>query len=70
MHPGKETLVTKVEKEDVLKIYPPLSSLHTLAAEEVAKKITTEQVEILKEMTSEYEQLIYELQKTKNLCYS
>jgi DNA-binding GntR family transcriptional regulator len=65
MHPGKETLVTKVEKKDVLKIYPPLASLHALAAEEVAKKITTEQVEILKEMTSEYEQLINSVQRFK-----
>lgn len=65
MRPGKETLVTKVEKEDVLKIYPPLASLQALAAEEVAKKITTEQVEILKEMTSEYEHLINSEQRFK-----
>lgn len=65
MRPGKETLVTKVEKEDVLKIYPPLASLQALAAEGVAKKITIEQVEILKEMTSEYEQLINSEQRFK-----
>jgi len=53
MHPGKKAMVTKVKKKDVLKIYPPLASLHALAAEEVAKKMTTEQIEMLKEMTSE-----------------
>jgi DNA-binding GntR family transcriptional regulator len=58
MSPGKETRVTAIKKEDVLKIYPPLASLHALAAEEVAKIITAEQNDQLKRMTTEYEQLI------------
>lgn len=58
MLPGKETRVTRIKKEDVLKIYPPLASLHALAAEEAAKVITAEQIETLKEMTNEYERLI------------
>lgn len=58
MLPGKETRVTRIKKEDVLKIYPPLASLHALAAEEATKVITTEQIETLKEMTNEYERLI------------
>lgn len=58
MRPGKETRVTKIKKEDVLKIYPPLASLHALAAEETAQIITADQIEKLKEITSEYEQLI------------
>lgn len=59
MQPGKETRVTMIKKEDVLKIYPPLASLHALAAEEAAKIITKAQIKKLKEMTKEYEQLIY-----------
>jgi Transcriptional regulators len=58
MRPGKETRVTKIKKEDVLKIYPPLASLHALAAEETAKIITTDQIEKLKEITSDYEKFI------------
>ncbi|TGA96272.1 GntR family transcriptional regulator [Sporolactobacillus shoreae] len=58
MRPGKETRVTKINKEDALKIYPPLASLHALAAEEAAKIITAEQIEKLKNITSDYEQLI------------
>ncbi|MDD9149126.1 GntR family transcriptional regulator [Sporolactobacillus sp. CQH2019] len=58
MQPGKETRVTEIKKEDVLKIYPPLASLHALAAEEAAKIVTAEQIETLKEMADEYGQLI------------
>lgn len=65
MRPGKETRVTKIKKDDVLKIYPPLAALHALAAEEVAKIITKEQVETLKEMANEYEQLINHEQRFK-----
>ncbi|AIQ12232.1 GntR family transcriptional regulator [Paenibacillus durus] len=67
MRPGKETRVTKIKKEDVLKIYPPLASLHALAAEEVAQSITAEQIETLKEMTNEYEQLINHEQRFKTM---
>ncbi len=63
MRPGKETRVTKIKREDVIKIYPPLASLHALAAEEVAKIITEEQIERLKEMTNEYEQLMNQDQR-------
>lgn len=65
MRPGKETRVTKIKKDDVLKIYPPIAALHALAAEEVAKIITKEQVETLKEMANEYEQLINHEQRFK-----
>ncbi|WKB34716.1 GntR family transcriptional regulator [Terrilactibacillus sp. S3-3] len=58
MHPGKETRVTMIKKEDVLKIYPPLAALQALAAEEAARIIMPEQIEELKTMTSRYEQLI------------
>jgi DNA-binding GntR family transcriptional regulator len=43
MQPGKETRVKRVEKEDVLKMYPTLAALHSLAAEQAAKVIEQEQ---------------------------
>lgn len=58
MHPGKETRVTMIKKEDVLNIYPPLAALQALAAEKAARVIKPEQIEKLKAMTSRYEQFI------------
>lgn len=65
MRPGKETRVTRIKKEDVLKIYPPLAVLHALAAEEAAKVITAEQLKQLKKMTDEYEHLIQQQDQFK-----
>ncbi|MDP5276810.1 GntR family transcriptional regulator [Chengkuizengella axinellae] len=55
MHPGKETKVTTITKEDVTKIYPPLATLHALAAEEVAETIPSEKIEQLKEINHQFE---------------
>ncbi|WP_141604066.1 GntR family transcriptional regulator [Terrilactibacillus laevilacticus] len=67
MRPGKETRVTKIKKEDVLKVYPPLASLQALAAEEVAKIITLDQINNLKAMTNQYEDLIHRHEQFKTM---
>lgn len=54
MHPGKETRVTIIEKDDILKMYPPLATLHALAAEYAAKIIHAEQIESLKEINMQF----------------
>ncbi|UQZ81739.1 putative HTH-type transcriptional regulator YdfH [Paenibacillus konkukensis] len=54
MHPGKETRVTMIEKEDILKMYPTLAALHGLAAEQAAQGISQEQVEILKQLNADF----------------
>ncbi|NDI36856.1 GntR family transcriptional regulator [Chengkuizengella sediminis] len=55
MRPGKETKVTTITKEDVKKIYPPLATLHALAAEEIAESISVEKIEELKEINHQFE---------------
>lgn len=67
MHPGKTTIVTPITKNDVLKIYPPLASLHSLAAEIAAEKISTEQIEKLKEINKRYEEAIMNEQPFKSM---
>ncbi|MCG9968211.1 GntR family transcriptional regulator [Pelotomaculum terephthalicicum JT] len=54
MHPGRETRVTGIEKEDILKMYPVLASLHALAAEYTAQLILPEQIEMLKELNTQF----------------
>ncbi|MCS7459841.1 GntR family transcriptional regulator [Paenibacillus doosanensis] len=54
MHPGKETRVTMIEKEDILKMYPTLAALHGLAAEQAAQGISSEQVETLKQLNADF----------------
>ncbi|MGF9916745.1 GntR family transcriptional regulator [Paenibacillus ehimensis] len=58
MHPGKETRVTLIEKEDILKMYPTLAALHGLAAEEAVKWMNSEQVETLKQLNSDFRNAI------------
>jgi len=48
MFPGKETRVTTLAKEDILKLYAPLTALHTLAAELAAENIQHEHIEQLR----------------------
>lgn len=54
MHPGKETRVTSIEKEDILKMYPTLAALHALAAEYSAQLILPDQIEMLKELNTQF----------------
>lgn len=58
MFPGKETRVTSIEKEDILKMYPTLAALYSLAAEYAAKLISLEQIEVLKEINKQFAQAI------------
>ncbi len=54
MHPGKETRVTCIEKDDILKMYPTLAVLHALAVEYVAQLIVPEQIETLKKLNLQF----------------
>jgi DNA-binding GntR family transcriptional regulator len=58
MHPGKETRVTSIEKDDILKMYPTLAALHALAAEYAAKLILPEQIETLKNLNMQFAKAI------------
>jgi DNA-binding GntR family transcriptional regulator len=62
MHPGRDTRVTTINKEDVQKMFPPLAALHALAAEQVASKILSEQIERLREINAEFAKVVEEQQ--------
>lgn len=49
-HPGKETKVTAIEKDDIFKMYSTMAVLQALASEATAKIIVPEQIEQLREM--------------------
>ncbi|MBO8155747.1 MAG: GntR family transcriptional regulator [Bacillaceae bacterium] len=69
MFPGKETKVKDIQKEDVLKIYPPLASLQSLSAEITAKIITKEEIEKLIEINNLYREAIESNQPFKAMEY-
>lgn len=54
LHPGKETRVRNIVKEDILKMYPTLAVLHALAAELAAPMIQPAQIEMLKELNERF----------------
>jgi len=54
MHPGRDTRVKTIEKEDIQKLYATLAALHSLAAETAAEHITAEQIEQLKGLNAEF----------------
>nr|WP_275983770.1 GntR family transcriptional regulator [Paenibacillus hamazuiensis] len=54
MHPGKETKVTAIEKEDIFKMYSTMAALQALAAEVTAKIIVPEQVDRLRAINMEF----------------
>jgi DNA-binding GntR family transcriptional regulator len=58
MYPGKETKVTSIDKDDILKMYPTLAALHALAAEYAAKVILPAQIEALKELNAQFAKAI------------
>lgn len=53
-HPGKETKVTVIEKEDIFKMYSTMAALQALAAEAAAKIITAEQIEQLRAINEDF----------------
>ncbi|WP_025719903.1 GntR family transcriptional regulator [Paenibacillus polymyxa] len=54
MHPGKETKVTEVEKNDIFKMYSTMAALHALAAEVTSKIIVPGQIEQLRAINLEF----------------
>lgn len=54
MHPGKDTRVNIIEKDDILKMYSALASLHALAAETATSLITFDQIEQLKGLNADF----------------
>jgi len=58
MHPGKETRVRGIVKDDVLKMYPTLAVLHALAAELATPIIQPAHIETLKELNKRFSQAI------------
>lgn len=57
-HPGKETKVTEIEKDDIFKMYSTMAALHALAAEVTAQVIDQEQIEQLRAINSEFENAV------------
>ncbi|MFD0676492.1 MULTISPECIES: GntR family transcriptional regulator [unclassified Paenibacillus] len=58
MHPGKDTRVKNIEKDDILKMYPTLAALHSLAAELAASLILPEHIEQLKGLNAQFTEAI------------
>ncbi|KEQ21761.1 GntR family transcriptional regulator [Paenibacillus tyrfis] len=58
LHPGKETRVKLIEKDDILKMYPTLASLHALAAEQAAPFVLPGHIEQLKELNARFSDAI------------
>jgi len=52
--PGKETKVTTIEKDDIVKLYSTMAALQALAAETTARTILQEQIEQLKSLNQEF----------------
>ncbi|MBE1445749.1 GntR family transcriptional regulator [Paenibacillus sp. OAS669] len=53
-HPGKETKVTEIEKDDIFKMYSTMAVLQALAAEITAKIIAPEQIEQLRSINHDF----------------
>ncbi|WP_336785790.1 GntR family transcriptional regulator [Paenibacillus sp. MMO-177] len=53
-HPGKETKVTEIEKEDIFKMYSTMAVLQALAAEVTAKNIVPDQIEQLRAINLDF----------------
>ncbi|RXZ80648.1 GntR family transcriptional regulator [Paenibacillaceae bacterium] len=58
MHPGVDTRVKKIEKNDILKLYPTMAVLHGLAAEAAATIIISEQIEQLAAINMQFAKAI------------
>ncbi|GIP16767.1 GntR family transcriptional regulator [Paenibacillus montaniterrae] len=57
-HPGKETKVTEIGKEDIFKLYTTMAALQAVAAEVAANVIIPEQIEQLRAINLEFAQAI------------
>lgn len=57
-HPGKETKVTLIEKEDIYKLYSTMASLQALAAEVTACRIGAEQIDLLRAINADFAEAI------------
>lgn len=53
-HPGKETKVTVIGKEDIFKLYSTMAALHAAAAETAAQMAVPEQIEQLRAINLEF----------------
>jgi DNA-binding GntR family transcriptional regulator len=53
-HPGKETKVTVIEKDDIFKMYSTMAALQSLATEAAAKVIVPEQIEQLRAINLDF----------------
>ncbi|WP_201005661.1 GntR family transcriptional regulator [Paenibacillus glycanilyticus] len=53
-HPGKETKVTEIEKDDIFKMYSTMAVLQALAADITAKIIVPDQIEQLRAINLEF----------------
>jgi len=58
MHPGKDTRVTMIRKDDILHLYSTLAALHGLAAELAAPRIVPAQLEQLRGMNAQFREAI------------
>ncbi|CAH1208881.1 HTH-type transcriptional repressor RspR [Paenibacillus plantiphilus] len=54
MHPGRDTRVQTIEKDDILKMYTTLAALHALAAETASTLIRPEEIELLRGLNAEF----------------
>ncbi len=53
-HPGKETKVKEIERDDIFKMYSTMAALQALAAEVTAKVIVPEQIDQLRAINLEF----------------
>ncbi|RAP29370.1 hypothetical protein C2W64_03719 [Brevibacillus laterosporus] len=58
MQPGKDTRVTHIEKEDILKVYPTLATLHALAAGFASVHFVPQHIEQLQEWNAKFAEAI------------
>ncbi len=65
MHPGKETRVTTIQKEDIFKLYPPLAALQALAAEIATSMITPKEIKQLREINTAFAKAVSDKQPFK-----
>ncbi|MGO4346556.1 GntR family transcriptional regulator [Paenibacillus sp. MCAF9] len=69
MFPGKETRVTTLAKEDILKLYAPLTALQALAAELAADNIQPEHIEQLRAINASFNEKVSEEQLYEAMEY-
>lgn len=56
--PGKETRVTTLEKDDILKLYAPLTALQALAAELAAQNVQQEHIDQLRAINASFNEYV------------